>query len=110
MDLSNITKSEKDELFNSLVIPLKFKLYKTGMAILNNDDDVCDAIQNTLFSAYRNLEKLEHENYFATWITRIMINKCYDIIKSNKKVVYLNQVLTIFHQYILEVLKKELLR
>ena len=29
MDLSNITKAEKEELFNSLVIPLKTKLYKT---------------------------------------------------------------------------------
>lgn len=93
MDLSNITKSEKEELFNSLVIPLKSKLYKTGMAILKNDDDVCDAIQNALFSAYQNLEKLENENYFSTWMTRIMINKCYDIIKNNKKIVYLNQQL-----------------
>ncbi|MBR1539831.1 MAG: sigma-70 family RNA polymerase sigma factor [Clostridia bacterium] len=93
MDLSNITKSEKEELFNQLVIPLKAKLYKTGMAILKNDDDCVDAIQNTLFSAYKNLEKLENEHYFSTWITRILINKCYDIIKANKKVVYLNQEL-----------------
>lgn len=91
MDLSNITKVEKEELFNSLVIPLKTKLYKTGMAILKNDDDCVDAIQNALFSAYQNLEKLENEQYFATWMTRIMINKCYDIIKNNKKVIYLNE-------------------
>lgn len=91
MDLSNITKAEKEELFNSLVIPLKTKLYKTGMAILKNDDDCVDAIQNALFSAYQNLEKLENEQYFATWMTRIMINKCYDVIKNNKKVVFLNE-------------------
>ena len=91
MDLSNITKSEKDELFNNLVIPLKTKLYKTGMAILKNDDDVCDAVQNTLFSAYKNLEKLEKEEYFSTWIIRILINECYDLIKKNKKVAYLNE-------------------
>lgn len=91
MDLSNITKNEKEELFNNLVIPLKSKLYKTGMAILKNDEDVCDAVQETLFSAFKSLEKLEKEEFFSTWITRIMINKCYDIIKSNKKVVYLNQ-------------------
>ena len=90
MDLSNITKAEKEELFNSLVIPLKAKLYKTGMAILKNDDDVCDALQDALFSAYKNLEKLENEQYFSTWMIRIMINKCYDLIKTNKKIVYLN--------------------
>lgn len=91
MDLSNVTKEEKKEIFSNLVIPLKTKLYKTGIAILKNDDDVCDAIQNTLISAFQNLEKLENEHYFSTWITRIMMNKCYDIIKNNKKIVYLNQ-------------------
>ena len=91
MNLSNITKAEKEELFNSLINPLKIKLYKTGMSILKNDDDVCDAVQNTMFSAYRNFEKLENEKFFSTWITRIMINNCYDIIKNNKKISYLNE-------------------
>ena len=93
MDLSNITKAEKDELFSSLVIPLKTKLYKVGMSILKNDDDVCDASQEAMLSAYKNLDKLEREEYFSTWMIRIMINKCYDVIKKNKKIVYLNQKL-----------------
>lgn len=77
--------------FEALVNTVKVKLYKTGMAILKNDDDTCDAIQETLISAYTNLNKLEHEEYFATWIVRILINKCYDIIKKNKKVMNINQ-------------------
>ncbi len=95
MDLSKLTKNEKEALFNDLVIPLKNKLYKTGMAILKNDDDVCDAVQNALFSAYRNLDKLENKEYFATWMTRIVINECYDLIRKNKKVTYLNDKLEV---------------
>jgi RNA polymerase sigma-70 factor (ECF subfamily) len=29
--------------------------------------------------------------YFSTWLIRILVNKCYDILKSNNKIVYLNE-------------------
>ena len=93
MNLIKMTSNNKEQCFETLVRPLKTRLYKTGMAILNNDDDVCDAIQETLISAYYKLDSLKNESYFATWITRIMINKCYDIIKRNKKIASINQKL-----------------
>ena len=78
------------ETFEDLINTVKIKLYKTGMAILKNDDDVCDAIQETLMSAYKSFDTLQDKSLFCTWITRIMINKCYDIIRKNKKFTYLN--------------------
>lgn len=87
----NESVNSSPESFERLVNTVKVKLYKTGMAILKNDDDVCDAIQETLLSAYKNFESLREKQYFSTWITRILINKCYDIIKKNKKVAYLNE-------------------
>ena len=78
------------EVFENLINSQKSKLYKTGMAILKNDDDTCDAIQETLISAYKNFNSLANIEYFGTWITRILINKCYDIIRKNKKVSYMN--------------------
>lgn len=71
------------EVFEKLVISQKNKLYKTGVAILKNDEDTCDAIQETLISAYKNFENLNNIEYFNTWITRILINKCRDIIRKN---------------------------
>ncbi len=91
-DFDLAKKGDKDA-FSRLIEDVKFKLYKTGISILKNDDDTCDAIQETLISAYKNLNKLEHPEYFSTWIIKIMINKCYDIIKKNKKVVNINEKL-----------------
>lgn len=79
------------EAFERLINTVRVKLYKTGMAILKNDDDVCDALQETLISAYKNFGNLRDERYFATWITRILINKCYDMISKNQKFAYLNE-------------------
>ena len=87
----NEPSNSNPEAFERLINTVKVKLYKTGMAILKNDDDVCDAIQETLMSAYKNFGNLKEVQFFDTWITRILINKCYDIIKKNKKVAYLNE-------------------
>ena len=57
---------------------------KTAKIILKNDEDVYDAIQEVLISIYKNYEKLENEKFFSTWATRIIINKCYDLLRKRK--------------------------
>lgn len=54
--------------------------------IKNGDEqaDVCDAIQDTALSIYKNIPNLKNEEYFKTWVIRITINKCYDILKKHK--------------------------
>ena len=51
---------------------------------MNNEEDVNDAIQETMISAYNKIDTLKNRKYLETWITRILINKCYDIIDKNK--------------------------
>lgn len=85
MDLVQEAKLGNDEAFNELIQQNKLKMYKVAKSILKDEDDVCDAIQNALLSAYQNLSKLENNQYFSTWIVRILINKCYDIAKDNQK-------------------------
>ena len=89
-DLILAKKGDK-EAFSRVIQNVKVKLYKTAMAILKNDDDAYDAIQETLISAYKNINKLEHTEFFETWIIRILINKCYDVIKKNQKIVNINE-------------------
>ena len=89
-DLILAKKGDK-EAFSRVIQNVKVKLYKTAMAILKNDDDSCDAIQETLISVYKNINRLEHTEFFETWIIRILINKCYDVIKKNQKIVNINE-------------------
>ena len=85
MDYVERAKNGDSEAFNYLIEENKLKLYKTAKAILKNEDDVCDAIQETLLSAYTNIGKLNENKFFSTWMVRILVNKCYDIIKKNQK-------------------------
>lgn len=81
-----MSKINKDNKFTQLVQKNKLKFYKTAKAILKNEDDVYDAIQNALISMYQNFHNLKEQRYFATWGVRIVINKCYDLLRKNNKI------------------------
>lgn len=84
--MSIITRIKKgdQEAFAELIEEYKLPIYKTAKAILKDEDDVCDAIQDTCLSIYKNINNLKSEQYFKTWVIRITINKCYDIISKHK--------------------------
>ena len=54
-------------------------MYKVSLAILMNDEDAADAIQDTILTCWEKIHTLRQMQYFHTWLTRILINKCYDI-------------------------------
>lgn len=105
--MENLIKKAKkgdEEAFFNLMEINKISLYKAGRAILNNDEDVTDAIQETVISAYRNIKSLKNDSYFKTWLTKILINKCKDIISKNKETVILDDYVE--EGYIQEFLSK----
>lgn len=57
-------------------------MYKTAWVYLKNDADIADAIQETILTCYEKLDTLRNTKYFKTWMTRILINKCNDILRS----------------------------
>lgn len=74
----------KNQNFVSLLEENKLRFYKTAKTILKNDDDTYDALQEALLSMYQKYDQLENKEYFSTWATRIVINKCYDLLRKNK--------------------------
>ncbi|MBK1812831.1 RNA polymerase sigma factor [Clostridium sp. YIM B02505] len=65
------------------------QLYKIAKTRLDSEDDIGDAVQETIISAFENIGDLKNVEFFKTWVVRILINKCNDIYKKGNKVVYL---------------------
>jgi len=84
MSIITQIKNGDEEAFAELIEEYKLPIYKTAKAILKDEDDVCDAIQDTALSIYKNITNLKNEKYFKTWVIRITMNKCYDIIAKRK--------------------------
>ena len=60
-------------------------MYKTAHAILWNDEDAADAISDTILACWEKIGQLKSAEYFRTWMTRILINKCNDILRQKKR-------------------------
>nr|WP_286674488.1 sigma-70 family RNA polymerase sigma factor [Clostridium sp. VAP41] len=84
------SKGDK-QAFVQLITENKLSLYRVSKGILKNEEQVEDAIQNTILKAYENIERLKKHEYFKTWIIRILINECKIIIKKEKRVIYLEE-------------------
>lgn len=84
MSIITQIKNGDEKAFAELIEQYKLPIYKTAKAILKDEDDVCDAIQDTALSIYKNISNLKNEKYFKTWVIRITMNKCYDIIAKRK--------------------------
>ena len=74
-------KGDKDA-FCRLMDEQVQSMYKVACAYLKNDEDVAD----------ENLKSLKQNKYFKTWMIRILINKCKDILKRKNLVTYTDEM------------------
>lgn len=71
--------------FTTLITNIQDELFKIAKLRLKYEDDIEDAVQETIIGAYKHLKKLKHPEYFKTWIIRILINNCNKVYKKTKK-------------------------
>ena len=74
-------KNGDKEAFVRLIRMNKQSLYKTAWIYLRDEQDIADALQNTILSCYENIQRLRESKYFKTWLMRILINECKDILR-----------------------------
>ncbi len=84
-----IRKAQKgdSEAFAILIEDAKENLYRMAYLHVKNKEDALDIVSETIYKIFASINKLKHEEYFNTWITRILINCCYDFLKKKKKLV-----------------------
>ncbi len=73
------------EAFNELVLIYQNKVINIAYGMLSNKDDAYDAAQETFLKVYRYLDKFEEKSSFSTWIYRITVNVCNDILRKRSK-------------------------
>ena len=78
--------------FMDLIEENQLALYRAAKAILHREEDVEDAVQEAICKAFYKLSDLRQPKYFKTWLTRILINCCYDLLRQQKGLVPLEVV------------------
>jgi RNA polymerase sigma-70 factor (ECF subfamily) len=67
-------------------------MYRVAVSMLGSKEDIEDSIQNSIIKAYEGIIKLKKNEYFKTWLIRILINECKRILKANKKVIHTEDI------------------
>ena len=71
--------------FIELIELNKQSMYKVARSYFSGEEDIADAMQDTIETAYRSIARLKQTKYFRTWLIRILINKCIDMIRKNQR-------------------------
>ena len=91
MNIERVRKAKEgdvDEIGNIIMENMQ-SMYRVAFSILKNEEEIYDAISNTTVIVFEKIATLKKEEFFKTWITRILINECYKIYNQNKKIIYL---------------------
>lgn len=85
-------KKGNHEAFIELIQGYEVILYNMAYRFLGNEEDVADALQETILIAFQKINQLDDGRYFNTWICKILINYCQKTLKSQQFFVELDQV------------------
>lgn len=91
-ELIKAAKKGNADAFTQLMQLQMQSMYKTARALLHNDEDAADAISDTILACWEKIRQLKYEKYFNTWMTRILINKCNDILRKKTNLFYTNEM------------------
>lgn len=73
------------EAFCNLIRVNKIAVYRVAKSILNNEEDIEDAVSEAILKAYKNIQSLKQEIFFKTWLIRIVINESNNLYKKRAK-------------------------
>lgn len=68
-------KDGEHDLFYDLVRPYERRLYAAAFAILRNEADAEDAVQEAVLKAFKHIRQFRAESRFSTWLTQITLNE-----------------------------------
>lgn len=78
--------------FSALIDCHRQALYRVAKGILKSDYDAADAIQEAIIAAYNHIGSLKKDEFFKTWIIRILINECKKILRSSRQSVSIQEI------------------
>lgn len=89
-DLIQRAQKGDGEAFVFLMETHKQSLYKIARSYFQSGMDAEDAVAQTVMNAWEKLHTLKKPAYFKTWLTRILLNNCNDILRHRRNTVALD--------------------
>jgi RNA polymerase sigma-70 factor, ECF subfamily len=69
------------DAFGVIVVRHRDRLWRVALRTLGDPDDAADAVQDALLSAYRAASSFRGDAAVTTWLHRITVNACLDLVR-----------------------------
>ena len=76
------------EAFITLIEENKQSMYKVARGFLRDQEDVADAMAETVLNCFEKIGSLKQDSYFKTWMIRILINNCIEPLKEQDRSIF----------------------
>ncbi len=80
------------EDFTARTTAMTDTLYRVSCTLLDREADREDAVQEAICRAWERRDSLKQPRYFQTWLTRILINACYDLLRDRKRLICMDEL------------------
>ena len=84
-DLIQRCKKGDREAFNVLFSKYQSQVINTAYGMLSDKEDAFDAAQEVFIRVYRNIDSFKEQSSFTTWLYRITVNVCSDILRKRQR-------------------------
>jgi RNA polymerase sigma-70 factor, ECF subfamily len=84
-ELIRRTLAGDGEAFDAIVLRHQRRIYRVAWAILRDETDADSVTQDAFVQAYRHLKRFEGRAELETWLTRIVVNRARDVLRSRKR-------------------------
>jgi RNA polymerase sigma-70 factor (ECF subfamily) len=83
-ELVRRAQGEDQEAFEELVRRHQHRVFAVASGILRRREDVEDIAQQVFVKAYFSLKRFDQRAAFSTWLYKITVNECWDLLRKKK--------------------------
>lgn len=80
-----LNKKIDKEAYITFITENKEMLYRVAFGYLHDETKSLDAVDETVYQGYVHRNDLRKPKFLKTWVTRILINECFKIIRNGKR-------------------------
>lgn len=83
-DIEGLKRGD-ERSYSSLVDTFSVLIYNLSLNLLENENDAQDITQEVFTTIYLSVDQFKGDSKLSTWIYRITINKCQELIRSRSR-------------------------
>ena len=91
-ELVILARTGHHEAFRHIMQRCNQRLFRVARAVLNDDPEAEDALQEAYLRAFDRLDSFRGDSKLSTWLTRIVLNECYQRLRKRRPTVSIDKL------------------